>query len=78
MEILYNIVIRMYILAVYIASLLNNKAKQGLLGRKNILERIKKDVSKEKKVVWFHAASLGEFEQGRPIIDNYKKKISKS
>ena len=74
MRLIYNIVIRFYILYIWIASFFNSKAKLWLIGRKNILRKIKHATKNEKDIVWFHCASLGEFEQGRPIIDGYKQK----
>jgi len=74
MGIIYNISLYVYLFIAYIFSLFNNKAKQWLLGRKKLLKKIKTEIGNEKNIVWFHAASLGEFEQGRPVINNYKSK----
>lgn len=60
---LYNIGIKLYSLFIRFASLFNNKAKLWIAGRKNIVF-VRMDSS-----VWFHFASLGEFEQGRPILE---------
>lgn len=68
----YNLSIRAYGSAVRIASLFNPKAKKWVVGRRHYFENLP-DVN-EKNVVWFHCASLGEFEQGRPIIEAWKKK----
>jgi 3-deoxy-D-manno-octulosonic-acid transferase len=68
----YNLSIRAYGSAVRIASLFNPKAKKWVVGRRHFFENLP-DVN-EKNVVWFHCASLGEFEQGRPIIEAWKKK----
>jgi 3-deoxy-D-manno-octulosonic-acid transferase len=68
----YNLSIRAYNSAVRIASLFNPKAKKWVVGRRHFFENLP-DVN-EKNVVWFHCASLGEFEQGRPIIEAWKKK----
>ena len=43
-----------------------------LLGRHDIFSEIKKNIRPDDKIVWFHCASLGEFEQGRPIIEKFK------
>ncbi|QEC76642.1 3-deoxy-D-manno-octulosonic acid transferase [Mucilaginibacter ginsenosidivorax] len=61
--ILYTIGLRLYFITIYIASLFNQKASQWINGRKN-QELIRIDSS-----IWFHFASLGEFEQGRPILE---------
>ena len=66
----YAIGIRAYAFIVRIASLFNPKAKQWVKGRKNWRRSLP---TTDGDVVWFHAASLGEFEQGRPIIEDYKK-----
>jgi 3-deoxy-D-manno-octulosonic-acid transferase len=74
MNTLYNISIWFYVFAVYFASLFNSKAKLWVNGRKNIFQKIKEATKNQKNIVWFHCASLGEFEQGKPIIKAYKKK----
>lgn len=74
MKVLYNIGIRCYGLAILIASLFNEKAKKWRGGRKNIfvgLQQTFKDV--KEPVVWFHCSSLGEFEQGRPVIEAFRQ-----
>jgi 3-deoxy-D-manno-octulosonic-acid transferase len=72
MKFLYNIGIRAYWCAIVVTSLFKPKAKKWLLGRKNIFKKLEKEVPKG--VIWIHAASLGEFEQGRPLIESIKKK----
>ena len=67
MHCLYNIGIRIFGFIIYLAAFFNPKAKQWVNGRKNILEKL------EPADYWFHCASLGEFEQGRPIIEAIKK-----
>ena len=74
MRFLYNFSIYLYIISIRIASLFNAKAKIWLNGRKNIFENLKHSVKNENNIVWFHCASLGEFEQGKPIIEHYKNK----
>ena len=80
MRSLYTITIRLYYFSILIASLFNKKAKQWIAGRKNIFEQIELDLRKNprapgSKLFWFHCASLGEFEQGRPLIEKIKKEI---
>jgi len=72
MMLLYNIGIRLYLLFITIASLFNQKARLWLRGRKGWKENIKNRFSKTDRVFWFHCASLGEFEQGRPLIEMIK------
>ena len=74
MNYLYNISIWFYVVAVYFASLFNSKAKLWVNGRNNIFQKIKDATKNQKNIVWFHCASLGEFEQGKPIIQAYKAK----
>ena len=74
MNSLYNISIWFYVVAVYFASLFNSKAKLWVNGRKNIFQKIKEATKNQKNIVWFHCASLGEFEQGKPIIQAYNAK----
>lgn len=71
---LYNVGISVFSLLIKFASLFNSKAKKISAGRKNTWTELEL-FSKEKHhtVIWFHAASLGEFEQGRPIIEKLKQ-----
>lgn len=70
---LYNLGIRLYGLGILIASIFNQKARQWIRGRKFFWSKLP-DVS-NKNVVWFHCASLGEFEQGRPVIEKWRKEF---
>ncbi|WP_461448982.1 3-deoxy-D-manno-octulosonic acid transferase [Mucilaginibacter sp.] len=63
MLLIYNIGVQLYLCAIYAASLFNKKAKLWLKGRDNIIYQ------KFEKSIWFHFASLGEFEQGRPLLE---------
>ncbi|MCB9334955.1 MAG: 3-deoxy-D-manno-octulosonic acid transferase [Flavobacteriales bacterium] len=75
MKLLYQISIFSYTIAIHLASLFNEKAKFWVLGRKNIFQKIKSEIKTDETIVWFHCASLGEFEQGRPVIEAYKMKF---
>ena len=70
---LYTISIRVYALLINIYSLFNRKAKQWVNGRKNLFDKIQSSIGQSGNIAWFHAASLGEFEQGRPVIEAFKK-----
>lgn len=70
---IYNLGIRFYGLFLWLASLFNPKAKKWVDGRVNWESQLPE--VKNKKVVWFHCASLGEFEQGRPVIEEWKKRF---
>ncbi|MDR0981753.1 MAG: 3-deoxy-D-manno-octulosonic acid transferase [Culturomica sp.] len=74
MRLIYNIGILLYINAIWIASFFNHKAKLWIKGRKNIFSEIKKTKRGTERLVWFHASSLGEFEQGRPVMEELKEK----
>jgi len=72
MLLLYNSAIQLYGLIIKIFSLFNNKAKLFVQGRKNIFKKIQKKVDPARSSIWFHFASLGEFEQGRPLLEKIK------
>ncbi|MCL1821688.1 MAG: 3-deoxy-D-manno-octulosonic acid transferase, partial [Prolixibacteraceae bacterium] len=69
MQILYDIAIFFYGLLASTASLFNKKAKLMVRGRRNALAALKSYPRKEGQYIWFHCASLGEFEQGRPVME---------
>ena len=73
MLVLYNLFIRISWWVIKVFSFFNHKAQLWIQGRKNWKSNLKKNLPKQRQVVWFHCASLGEFEQGRPIIENLKK-----
>ncbi len=73
-KIFYNIFLLLYAAGIRIASLWNPKARKWLEGRKNIFAVIdKKQTNNNEKLVWMHCASLGEFEQGRPVLESLKE-----
>lgn len=69
---LYDLGIQLYLLFIRIAALRNRKARQWLNGQKNILQKISAQISTNQQYIWFHFASLGEFEQGRPVMERVK------
>ena len=73
MTLLYDLAVKFYYLAARLMSLSNPKAKKWVEGRKGLLEKLRQEVEKGYPYIWFHAASLGEFEQGRPIIEALKR-----
>src|ERR1051325_3960574 len=73
MRLLYTFSVRCYYLLILFASPFNRKARQWLRGRKNIFSELAQAIKTGEPLVWFHCASLGEFEQGRPIIERVKK-----
>ena len=72
MKFLYNIALTIYYLAIKIASIKNNKAQKFIDGRKTIFKDLQQASNLNDNYVWFHCASLGEFEQARPVIKSLK------
>lgn len=70
---LYTLSILLYQRLVWLAVPFNAKAKKWTNGRKKLLHQVQKQLDGNEKVIWFHAASLGEFEQGRPLLEAIKK-----
>lgn len=71
---IYNFFITAYGLIIQLAALFNPKAGKFIKGRQGVSQAWENHFSKNKRpVAWFHAASLGEFEQGRPVIEAFKK-----
>ena len=73
MAILYSIFINLLIFGMKVLSLFDDKTKKGVEGRKQSLGIIKSIFSSSDKVLWMHAASLGEYEQGLPVLEKLKK-----
>ncbi|MDA3852833.1 MAG: 3-deoxy-D-manno-octulosonic acid transferase [Bacteroidales bacterium] len=71
MKLIYNLGIKAYQLALNIAAPFHLKAKQMLEGRKYVWQQVAA-ADKEAEYLWVHCASLGEFEQGRPVIEKFK------
>ncbi|MBO4737987.1 MAG: 3-deoxy-D-manno-octulosonic acid transferase [Bacteroidales bacterium] len=69
----YNIGIYCYDFVAKLLALKNPKAKQWVRGRKTLLEDMQQQVKPSDKRIWVHCPSLGEFEQGRPLIERIKK-----
>lgn len=70
---LYNVAIQMYHYSIWIASFFNQKAKRWVNGRANWEANLKTKLTFSERPIWIHCASLGEFEQGRPLIETLKK-----
>ncbi|MEG0796923.1 MAG: glycosyltransferase N-terminal domain-containing protein [Odoribacter sp.] len=71
---LYNLGIAAYSLAIRLAAPLNEKAALLSKGRKEVEARMQAIERGKGRLVWFHAASLGEFEQGRPVMEMLKQR----
>ena len=70
---MYNIIIYLYALGVAILSLFNEKVRKMRQGEHDAIRILREKVDPQAKYVWFHAASLGEFEQGRPLMEQLRK-----
>ncbi len=74
MRLIYNFGIWLYYIGACIFSLSNKKAKKWIDGQKSAFVFLENADLKHQKIAWFHAASLGEFEQGRPVIELFRQK----
>ncbi len=70
---MYNVFIYLYLLGVAIISRFNEKVRKMWRGEREAFSILKEKVDPEAKYVWFHAASLGEFEQGRPLMEQLRR-----
>ncbi|MEO6547565.1 MAG: glycosyltransferase N-terminal domain-containing protein [Ferruginibacter sp.] len=69
-KLIYNIFLTLYAVGFKVAALFNNKARLGVIGRRKTLPHIQ---NVKGQVIWMHCASLGEFEQGRPVLESLKR-----
>ena len=72
MQLIYNLGILIFTALAHILSLFNKKAGLWIKGRKGWKEKLAGEINPSEKYLWIHCASLGEFEQGRPIIEALK------
>lgn len=70
---IYNIVIYFVLWGIAIASLFSKKVRKMWKGEREAFKLLKQKVDPDAKYIWFHAASLGEFEQGRPLMERIRK-----
>ena len=70
---MYNLGIYLYLIGVAIASLFKEKVRKMWRGERDAIRVLKEKVDPEARYVWFHAASLGEFEQGRPLMEQLRR-----
>jgi len=76
MVVLYNLLISFLRFGFGLASIFNKKASDFAKGRKKVFESLKASFNdNQSRVVWMHCASLGEFEQGRPLIESLRKEL---
>lgn len=69
----YSFIIRLYLLAVRVVAWFNPKVKLMVKGHKQTFRILEEKLDANAQYVWFHAASLGEFEQGRPLMERLRK-----
>ena len=70
---MYNVIIYLYLLGVAIYSRFNEKVRKMWRGEREAFSILREKVDPDAKYVWFHAASLGEFEQGRPLMEQMRR-----
>ena len=76
MRLIYSLSIRFFSFLIWLAAPFNAKARLWIKGRKGVFKNLKSHIAPDDKVIWFHCASLGEFEQGRPVIEAVKQEFS--
>lgn len=74
MKIIYNLGIYVFSALAYLIAPFNTKAKLWVNGRRNWEQKVREKIKPGGRTMWIHCASLGEFEQGRPVIEEIKKK----
>lgn len=70
---MYNFAINLYSFAAKVDSLFSKKVKTMLAGQRACFETLSTKIDPNKRYLWFHASSLGEFEQGRPLMERIRK-----
>ena len=70
---IYNLAIYIYQLGVKLAALFSDKPAKMVKGHREVYDLLQSKLDKNARYIWFHAASLGEFEQGRPLIERIRK-----
>src|SRR5450759_5749612 len=73
MKVLYNVGIIIFSALAHLIAPFNSRALLWVQGRKKWVEKIKDKLKPGDRVIWMHCASLGEFEQGRPVIEAIKR-----
>ncbi len=69
----YSLALYLYVLAIILVSPFHKKARLIVKGQWQTFRILKKKIRDDEKYVWFHAASLGEFEQGRPLMERLRR-----
>ena len=74
MRLFYTLSVNLYVFGIRMTSLWNAKARKWIDGRKGVWEIIEGFQKSDASLYWFHCASLGEFEQARPLIEALKER----
>jgi 3-deoxy-D-manno-octulosonic-acid transferase len=72
---LYNLLVQIAGLGIKIVAVFSPKIKLFVDGRKAVFQTLEDKIKPSDKTIWFHAASLGEFEQGLPVMEKIKEKF---
>lgn len=75
MQRFYNLIIKAYVFGIRLTAFVNHKAAAWIKGRKDVFQQLPENRTAHQEWLWFHAASLGEFEQGRPLIEAIKERF---
>lgn len=70
---MYSFVICIYLMAVKLVSLFNKKVRLMVRGHAQVFKTLRERIEPGERYIWFHAASLGEFEQGRPLMERIRR-----
>ena len=70
---IYNLGIHIYQLGIRLAGLFSDKPAKMVKGHREVFDLLRNKIDRNARYIWFHAASLGEFEQGRPLIERIRK-----
>ena len=70
---MYSLAIYIYMFCANLVAIFNRKARQLMVGHSKTYDILRRGIQKDDDIIWFHAASLGEFEQGRPLIEKIRK-----
>ena len=69
---MYSLAIYLYMFCVNVASLFKKKARLMMQGHRQVYRTLREKIDPQERYIWFHAASLGEFEQGRPLMEKIR------
>ena len=72
MEVFYWFFVKFYGFLIFLAQPFNNKARAWIEGRRTIFKELEKRLHRDEKRIWFHCSSLGEFEQGKPVLERMR------